>query len=136
MLISAYAIATAGFTLMPGVDDQGNPWRLSVFEAFYVVSYTGSTIGFGESTVSVLARPAAVDHGQYLPDGLCLAVFHRYHPLLCSKTRHSGAALRRARFRRAIRGLSQPFYLVCGYGDTGADAGSGADCPASSGGRA
>jgi hypothetical protein len=48
VLISAYSIATVGFTLIPGVDDQGNPWRMSVFEAFYVVSYTGSTIGFGE----------------------------------------------------------------------------------------
>ncbi|HAN27667.1 MAG TPA: potassium transporter TrkA, partial [Haliea salexigens] len=48
ILITAYAIATVGFTLIPGVDDQGNPWRMSFFQAFYVVSYTGSTIGFGE----------------------------------------------------------------------------------------
>ena len=48
VLIVAYSIATVGFTLIPGVDDQGNPWRMSFFEAFYVVSYTGSTIGFGE----------------------------------------------------------------------------------------
>ena len=31
VLISAYAVATVGFTLVPGMDDQGNPWRMSLF---------------------------------------------------------------------------------------------------------
>ena len=44
VLIVAYSIATVGFTLIPGVDDQGNPWRMSFFEAFYAVSYTHLTL--------------------------------------------------------------------------------------------
>ena len=47
-LIVVYSVSIIGFVLIPGMDDQGNPWRMSFFEAFYVVSYTGSTIGFGE----------------------------------------------------------------------------------------
>ena len=33
ILITAYAIATVGFTLIPGVDDQGNPWRMKIGRA-------------------------------------------------------------------------------------------------------
>jgi len=118
VLISAYAIATAGFTLMPGVDDQGNPWRLSVFEAFYVVSYTGSTIGFGE-----VPYPFSPAQRLWTMVSIYLTVFAWLFSIgtIISLLEDPAfrTALRRARFRRAIRGLSQPFYLVCGYGDTG-----------------
>jgi len=48
VLIAVYAISILGFVLIPGVDDQGNPWRMDFFHAFYFVSFMGSTIGFGE----------------------------------------------------------------------------------------
>ena len=47
-LIVSYGIAVFGFTLMPGLDAEGRPWHMSIFEAFYVISYTATTIGFGE----------------------------------------------------------------------------------------
>src|SRR5687768_9233507 len=47
-LIVSYGIAVLGFTLMPGLDAQGQLWHMSIFEAFYVISYTATTIGFGE----------------------------------------------------------------------------------------
>ncbi len=118
VLISVYAIATVGFTIMPGVDDQGNPWRLSLFEAFYVVSYTGSTIGFGEV-------PYPFSPAQRLWTTICiyLTVFAWLFSIgtIISLLQDPAfrTALRRASFRRAIGGLNQPFYLVCGYGDTG-----------------
>ena len=44
-----YSICTTGLALMPGVDAAGNPTPgMGLFHAFYVISYTGSTIGFGE----------------------------------------------------------------------------------------
>ncbi len=48
VVILAYAISMIGLVLIPGVDDQGNPWQMSFFHAFYFVSFMGSTIGFGE----------------------------------------------------------------------------------------
>ena len=48
ILIGVYSVATIGLTLIPGVDDQGNPWHMNFFHAFYFVSFMGSTIGFGE----------------------------------------------------------------------------------------
>ena len=47
VVIVAYTIAVFGLALMPGVDPEGRPWRLSLFDAFYVMSYTATTIGFG-----------------------------------------------------------------------------------------
>ena len=47
-LILAYAISVAGLVAMPGLDGQGLPASLGFFHAFYVVSYTATTIGFGE----------------------------------------------------------------------------------------
>ena len=46
-LILAYAISVAGLVAMPGLDGQGLPASLSFFHAFYVVSYTATTIGYG-----------------------------------------------------------------------------------------
>ena len=38
VLIAAYAVSILGLALVPGVDDQGRPWRMGFFEAFYFVS--------------------------------------------------------------------------------------------------
>jgi len=48
LIIVSFAIAIIGLTLMPGVDDKGQPWKMSIFDALYVISYTATTIGFGE----------------------------------------------------------------------------------------
>jgi len=47
-LIVVYGISVGGLAVMPGMDPQGNPWQLGFFHAFYVMSYTATTIGFGE----------------------------------------------------------------------------------------
>jgi len=118
VLISAYAVATVGFTLLPGVDDQGNPWRMSLFEAFYVVSYTGSTIGFGEIPYDFTpAQRMWTMVSIYLTVVAWLFSIGSIISLMQDPVYRS--ALRRARQSRGIRAMSEPFYLVCGYGDTG-----------------
>ena len=47
-LTAAYSISVLGLVLIPGVDDQGEPWRMDFFHAFYFVTYMATTIGFGE----------------------------------------------------------------------------------------
>lgn len=118
VLIAAYSIATVGFTLMPGVDDQGDPWRLSLFEAFYVVSYTGSTIGFGEIPYDFTpAQRLWTMVSIYLTVIAWLFSIGTIVSLLQDPAFRRAA--QRARFRRAIARINEPFYLVCGYGDTG-----------------
>ena len=48
VLISILSISVLGLSLIPGVDENGDPWRMTLFDAFYFVSYTATTIGFGE----------------------------------------------------------------------------------------
>jgi Trk K+ transport system NAD-binding subunit len=118
VLITAYAIATVGFTFIPGVDDQGRPWRMSLFEAFYVVSYTGSTIGFGEV-------PYAFSPAQRLWTivSIYLTVVAWLYSIgsIISLLQDPAArqALARARLQRTVARIREPFYIICGHGDAG-----------------
>src|SRR5689334_12410125 len=47
-LIVIFSVSVIGLTLIPGVDEHGNVARISLFESFYFMSYTATTIGFGE----------------------------------------------------------------------------------------
>ncbi len=118
VLIAVYAISILGFVLIPGVDDQGNPWRMDFFHAFYFVSFMGSTIGFGEvpyaftepqrlwTTIGIYATVISWLYGI----GSLLATLQdpAFRKLLTDST-----------FRRQVARIKEPFYLVCGYGDTG-----------------
>lgn len=48
VLILGYSITILGMVLTPGIDDSGNPYHLSFFDAIYFISFTATTIGFGE----------------------------------------------------------------------------------------
>ncbi len=118
VLISAYAISILGLVLIPGVDDQGNPWRMSFFHAFYFVSYMATTIGFGEI-------PYAFTDGQRLwtTIAMYLTVISWLYAIGKILGLIQDPALQRAvtenRFYRSVHHIREPFYLVCGYGDTG-----------------
>lgn len=48
-LIVIYSVGILGMKIIPGTDNLGQEYMLSFFDAFYIVSYTSTTIGFGES---------------------------------------------------------------------------------------
>ena len=48
LLITLFAISVLGLTLAPGPVVDGETNYLSFFHAFYFISYTATTIGFGE----------------------------------------------------------------------------------------
>ena len=118
VLISAYAISTLGFTLIPGVDDQGRPWRMDFFHAFYFVSFMGSTIGFGE-------LPYTFTDAQrfWTLFSIYLTVISWLYAIGAIITIIQDQRLRRviamSGFARTTRHLREPFHIVCGYGDTG-----------------
>ena len=118
VIILILAVSTVGLTLIPGVDGQGNFWRPSLFEAFYFVSYTATTIGFGELPYAFTNRQRlwataviymSVTGWAYLLGSL----------LGMLQDKGFQAAIVAARFRRAVRRLREPFYLLCGLGETG-----------------
>jgi hypothetical protein len=47
-LIVIFSVSVVGLTLVPGIGPDGQPARIGLFEAFYFMSYTATTIGFGE----------------------------------------------------------------------------------------
>ena len=52
VIIVTFAISILGLVLIPGIDDQGHPYQMTFFDAFYFVTYMASTIGFGEAPYS------------------------------------------------------------------------------------
>lgn len=118
-LIVIYAISVVGLTLVPGVDAVGRPAPpLSFFHAFYFISYTATTIGFGEI-------PNAFSDAQRFWVIVCiyLSVVGWSYSLvtLIALLQDKGFqnTLTANRFMRRVRRLKEPFYLVCGCGETG-----------------
>jgi Trk K+ transport system NAD-binding subunit len=117
-IILVYAISIIGLVLIPGMDDQGNTWRMSFFHAFYFVSFMGSTIGFGEI-------PYPFTDPQRMWTSLCmyLTVIAWLYTIGSLFALLRDPAFRRilsfTSFTRAVRRISEPFYLVCGLGDSG-----------------
>lgn len=117
LIIVCFAIAIFGLTLMPGLDNEGHPWHMSIFEALYVISYTATTIGFGE-------LPYAYSQSQrlWLTISIYLTVIPWFYAIGKIITLLQDTALRAAitteRFARAVKELQEPFYILCSYGES------------------
>lgn len=119
LIVTVYTVCTIGLALMPGVDADGNPEPgMGIFHAFYVISYTGSTIGFGEIPQAfspqqrlwmIISIYATVVGWSYAIVAV-LALLQQ--PAFTQ-------ALQTGRFTRAVSRLRSPFYIVCGYGESG-----------------
>ncbi|MGA7801801.1 MAG: NAD-binding protein [Gammaproteobacteria bacterium] len=118
VLICVYAVSVLGFVLIPGQDNQGRPWHMDFFHAFYFVSFMGSTIGLGE-----IPYPFTDAQRLWATATIYTSVVAWLYAIgaLLTNIQDSGfrAVVSRASFVRAVRRLRDPFYLVCGYGDTG-----------------
>jgi Trk K+ transport system NAD-binding subunit len=116
VLIATYAISIVGLTLIPGMDDQGNPWRMGFFHAIYFVSFLGSTIGFGEIPypftdaqrlwTTVIIYAAVVSWLYAIGSILTLIQDQGFRRVLAQSA-----------LARKVRRLQEPFFIICGYGD-------------------
>jgi len=117
-LIFAYAVSILGLVLMPGVDPTGRPYHMDFLHAFYVVTYTVTTIGFGE-----LPHPFSAAQRLWMMVSIYLGVVAWIYAIgtLIALVQEASfrQVIRENRFAAAVRRLSSPFYIVCGYGDTG-----------------
>ena len=117
-LVLVYAVAVLGFVLIPGQDDQGNPWRMDFFHAFYFVSYMATTIGFGEIPYEFTeAQRLWATFSLYATVIGWLYAIGNILTLVQDKTFQH--AITERRFARRILRMRESFYLVCGYGETG-----------------
>lgn len=119
VIVVIFAVCVAGLAVMPGVDADGNPApSMTMFEAFYVISYTATTIGFGE-----IPSPYSTSQRLWMTLSIYLSVVGWTYALvtILALVQEQGFqnALRMGRFSRRISHLREPFYIVCGAGETG-----------------
>ncbi len=117
-LIAVYAISVGGLALIPGLDADGNPGRMSIFHAFYVMSFTATTIGFGE-----IPQPFNDAQRLWVTFAIYLSVTGWAYALgsviaLVNNVTFR-AALARGVFVWRVRGMAEPFFILCGYGQSG-----------------
>jgi len=114
VIVVTYAIAILGMVLIPGLDDKGNVYHLSFFDAFYFISYTASTIGFGET-------PYDFTYPQRLWVVICiyLTVIGWFYTIGALVSIISDETLTqeliKGRFKRQIQNLKSDFIIILGY---------------------
>ncbi|EPD32407.1 NAD-binding protein [Propionimicrobium lymphophilum] len=119
LLIAAFAVATAGYTIIPSTDELGNLVDpLNPFEAFYVVVYTATTIGFGEIPIPFNAAQRMWTLFTVLLTVSCWT-YSLFAIIGLLQDKAFGETLRAARFSRRVKAIREPFYIVCGVGETG-----------------
>lgn len=118
-LICSYSIGVTGLVLIDGTDANGKAVPMSWFHAFYFMSYTATTIGFGEI-------PYAFNDLQRMWVIFCiyLSVVNWAWLLAAimalAQDRTFLSAMKRGTFSRQVQRMREPFWLMCGYGQTGA----------------
>lgn len=117
-VITIMSVSVLGLTLIPAQDDQGNAVPMNVLDAFYFMSYTATTIGFGEINYTftaaqrlwVTAAIYASVIGWAYSIGSLFALF---------QDENFREAMSVQSFRRRVQRLDEPFHIVVGYGQTG-----------------
>ncbi len=118
VLIVVYAIGITGMALIPGRDADGNVEYMNLFHSFYFFTYTATTTGFGEI-------PSEFTDEQRLWAILCLymgvvAWLYAIGSIFrLVQNPHFLLALGEHRFAKKVRRIQHPFYIICGFGDTG-----------------
>ncbi|CAG0989403.1 Voltage-gated potassium channel Kch [Methylophilaceae bacterium] len=117
-VIVSFGIAVAGMTLMPGMEIDGKTSHLTLFEAFYIISYTATTIGFGE-----VPHPFSTQQRLWMTLSIYMTVIPWFYAIgkIISLFQDPGLrlAVTTSRFANEVERLHEPFYIVCGYGETG-----------------
>jgi Trk K+ transport system NAD-binding subunit len=116
VIIFTYTVSIIGLLLIDGIDNDGHPYKFSIFDAFYFISYTSTTIGFGE-TPFTFTYPQRIwvsmsifftVTGWFYAIGTLVA-------LLQDKLFLEEFA--RAKFRRSVAYLKEKYIIILGYND-------------------
>ena len=119
VLIAVYAILMFGWILIPGIDTAGKPQTLSFFHAFYFLSYTVTTTGFGElpDTFTEAQRMWGIVS---LYTGV-IAWFYAIGSIIgLVQNQDFQLSIAEHNFAKGVARLTEPFCIICGFGNTGA----------------
>ncbi|HET8594492.1 MAG TPA: NAD-binding protein [Intrasporangium sp.] len=116
-IILIFAVSVVGLTLIPKTEPDGSVVRMSLFDAFYVVSYTATTIGFGETPFEF-----SVAQRMWVTAVIYLSVVGWAYGigslLALTQDRSFRRALARRHVSRKVSHLPEPFHILVGYGTT------------------
>ncbi len=117
-LIFVYAVGITGMALIPGRVIDGETQYMSLFHAFYFFTYTATTTGFGEI-------PTAFSDEQRLWTVFCLYIgviawlYAIGSIIRLVQNEYFILSFAEYRFARRVRAMREPFFILCGFGDTG-----------------
>jgi len=117
VLIITYTISIIGLVSIEGVDSEGKPYTMTIFDAFYFVSYTATTIGFGETPyvfnyeqriwVSMIIYLTVI--GWFYSIGSIVSLIQ--DKLLIKE-------LAKNSFAKKVKNLDEDFFIILGYNAT------------------
>jgi Trk K+ transport system NAD-binding subunit len=118
VLILIYFFSILALITVPGMDDAGQPYHMSFLDAAYFMAILQTTIGFGEIPYSFTSAQRMLVYVLLLPN--VVAWLYSIGTLLgLILDKQFQAAFYRSRFSKKVRALKGPFYIVCGFGNTG-----------------
>ncbi|MGA1933214.1 potassium channel family protein [Arcobacter sp. YIC-464] len=114
VIVITYTIAITGLILIDGVDENGNPYHMSIFDAFYFVTYTATTIGFGETPYTfTYPQRMWVTFSIYLT---VLGWFYGIGALVSLlQDKLFLQEIQKTKFKRQIGDLKDKFIIILGY---------------------
>jgi len=118
IVVGIYAASMVGWVMIPAVDAEGQPRHMSFFHAFYFLTYTATTTGFGELPYAfseaqrmwgIVSLYASVVAWLYALGAIIRLI----------QNPHLQLALAERRFEKRVRAIVEPFVILCGFGNTG-----------------
>lgn len=114
VLVLTYSIAIIGLVVIDGKNDMGEVYRMNIFDAFYIVTYTATTIGFGEIPYTFTASQRiwmsmivyATVMGWFYSLGTFITLLQ--DKLLLSQ-------LAQNKFEKYVKNINQHFLIILGY---------------------
>ncbi|MDX9795573.1 MAG: NAD-binding protein [Arcobacteraceae bacterium] len=114
VIILTYTIAIIGLVSIDGMDANGNVHKMTIFDALYFISYTATTIGFGETPYSfTYSQRLWVTFSIYLTVIGWLYGIGTLIGLLQNKTFLNEIA--RVKFQRQVSNIRKKYIIVLGF---------------------
>ncbi len=118
LLVTVYAVSMLGWVLIPGANPEKPSEPLSFFHAFYFLTYTATTTGFGEIPYEFTESQRAWSMVS-LYAGVIAWLYAIGAIIQLIQNPHFKQAIAEVRFANSVARIREPFVILCGFGSTG-----------------